>query len=169
MREEYIEQRRVFQKFGVKQINIHFVCTGNTYRSRLANTYLNSKSIPGITSSSSGIMAKENPDGPINWYALRIIRNEKLVKYLPMLWQQTDEKILKSSDKVIFMTPLHLEYSKKHFNFNSSNYEVWNISDIEDGASKTELEKMKETEETFKEIKLKVDKLINDLASETKS
>lgn len=148
-------------------MKIHFVCSSNTYRSRLANTYLNSKEIPGIEASSSGILANENLLGPITWYAQRLIQNERLVRFMPLLWTHTTSQLLKNADRVIFMDESHLEYCKKHFNFFSKNYEVWNIKDMSLDL-RTEAEKIVSSERTFKEIKSKVDNLVMRLHLKTK-
>jgi len=48
---------------------IHFVCTGNVYRSRLAEVYCASMSISGIRVISSGIAAGLDDDAPISPHA----------------------------------------------------------------------------------------------------
>jgi protein-tyrosine-phosphatase len=52
-------------------MTIHFICTGNIYRSRLAETYCASKGVPGLFVSSSGIGTKLNRGIPIASYAAR--------------------------------------------------------------------------------------------------
>jgi protein-tyrosine-phosphatase len=39
-------------------MRVHFVCTGNLYRSRMAEAYLRSKAIPGLEVTSSGVLAE---------------------------------------------------------------------------------------------------------------
>ena len=71
-------------------MHIHFVCSGNTYRSRLAEAYLRSMDKkPNTKVSSSGIIAdKSKPEnGPVNWYTMRLMKRNDLIKY--MSWQQT--------------------------------------------------------------------------------
>ncbi len=145
-------------------MKIHFVCTSNTYRSRLASTYLRSRKIPGVEVFSSGVIAKENPNGPITWYAERIIDNGELVEFMSPMWTQTTIELLNEADKIIFMEEFHLEYCKEHFGFKADNYEVWNVKDMTPSDSEhSEVDQIKMSEDTFKELKLKVDNLIKEL------
>lgn len=139
---------------------IHFICTGNVYRSRLAETYLNSKQLPNIHAISSGVFAKNNESGPISWYTQRILQNEKLISFETPTWQQTTEELLNSATYTIFLQPLHLKYCKERFNYSSDAYEVWDIPDL-DGFIDSEIERIQATEETYSKIRGKVDGLIN--------
>ena len=143
---------------------IHFVCRGNTYRSRLAETYLNSKSLPGIKVISSGIQADRNICGPITWYAQRIIQKENLQNFEKPIWQKTTKELLNQADFTVFIQKDIYDYCTKNLGFNNKNFEVWDIKDlVMDG--REESEKIKETEKTFKEIKQQAEKLIVHLKS----
>ena len=100
------------------KMKIHFVCTSNTFRSRLAATYLASKNIPDLIVTSSGIKAARNENGPVTWYAQRIIQEENLIKSEPMIWTQTTKEILDEQDWVIFMEQLHYDASVQRFGMN---------------------------------------------------
>lgn len=147
---------------------IHFICRGNTYRSRLAEAYLNSKRLSSLKSISSGIIASANESGPISWYGQRILQNEKLVPFESPGWQQTTKGLLKQGDFTIFMQQEHYDYCRKKLDFNPKNYEIWNIKDLNEFLffstrirPATEMEKIKASEETFGIIKGKIDGLIN--------
>jgi protein-tyrosine-phosphatase len=147
---------------------IHFICGGNTYRSRLAEAYLNSKHLSNIKSISSGVRATPNESGPISWYAQRILQNEKLVPFESLGWQQTTKGILKQGDFTVFMQQEPYDYCRKKLGFTQKNYEIWVIKDIYEFLSSstrkrpaTEMEKIEASEETFKIIKRKIDDLIN--------
>ncbi len=147
---------------------IHFICWGNTYRSRLAEAYLNSKNSSGLKSISSGILASTNESGPISWYAQRIIENEKLVPFESLGWQQTTKEILKQGDFTIFIQQEPYDYCRKKLDFTQKDYEIWDIKDMYEFLFSslgmrpaTEMEKIKASEETFKIIKRKIDDLIN--------
>src|ERR1035437_2585277 len=131
-------------------MTVHFICTGNSYRSRLAETYLNSKKINNIKAISSGINAEQT----IGWIALRIIQNNKLSSYLLTSCQQTTGKLLKEGDFTVFMEEEHHKFCK-NLGFSSNNYEIWGIHDILSEIS--EEEKIKQSDKTFAEIKNKVD------------
>lgn len=140
-------------------MKIHFVCRGNYYRSRLAEAYLKSKQISGIDVSSSGIQAEESYvlDGPIAWYAMRLIKNNNLIPFMKAFPTQTTEELLLYADLTIFMTQHHYEYARDLFNF-SGDYEVWSIPDLdqfhdEDVSLDDDIARMHATEKTFEEIK----------------
>lgn len=146
-------------------MKIHFVCTGNFYRSRLAEAYFRSKDIPGLDVSSSGILSKEKyfDNGPISWYAMRLIHNYRLIPFMKTLPTQTTPAMLNEQDLVIFMTPTHYTYAQENLGFTGSNFKIWNIADL-DGfkhheESERDNERIEVTEKTFAEIREKVDEL----------
>mgnify|MGYP001604003089 CR=1 FL=1 len=132
---------------------VHFICTGNSYRSRLAEAYFNSKQLPNIKAISSGI----NPDKFISWITLRIIQQNGLSDYVSSSCQKTIKKLIQKSDFVVFFEDKHYEFCK-NLGFSSKNFEIWNIHDL--SPEMTEREKIEKSEETFEEIKKKIDKLL---------
>jgi len=151
---------------------IHFVCTGNSYRSRLAGTYLNSKQIPNIKAQSSGTMANRNMEGVISWEAQRIIQNNNLTQYESHMWRETTKKLLDSADLVVFMQKGHYDYCKEKLGFLKTNFRIFDIKDIgDDGYSdayislENDIEKIKLTEKIYGDIQKKVDKLIKEITS----
>ncbi len=144
---------------------VHFICAGNVYRSRLAESYFNSKVTKGLTCFSSGIVAGQDLIGPISWLAERIIQKNNLAKYMSFSFQKTSKELLDKADYTIFMEKYMLDFCKKEFGYNIQNYEIWNIPDlilipgvIE--AFEKDVEKIRVSEETFEDIKQKVNKLI---------
>lgn len=155
---------------------LHFVCTGNSYRSRLAQAYLNSKQIKGLEVISSGIAAFKNTNGPICWYSQRIIENNKLVPFESFHWQQTTKELLDKSDLIIFMKYLHFEYCEKELGYKGKNHKVFDIDDLAYARSKFFIKPKKNswldnilcigaTEKTFSAIKKKIDDLIPQLSA----
>lgn len=138
---------------------IHFVCLGNIYRSRLAETYFNSKKLPNVTAISSGISATDNNNRPISWLTQRLYEVYKLVPFQKSNWTQTSKLLLDSADLTIFFDNKYYQYCVDNFGYNSANFEVWEIEDL-DGSIKDHMEKIKKTEETFEKIRQKVDELI---------
>ena len=138
---------------------IHFVCSGNIYRSRLAETYLNSKNLPNVTVISSGINASENNNRPVSWLTQRLYEVYKLVPFQKSNWTQTSKLLLDSADLTIFFDNKHYRYCVDNFRFNSTNCEIWEIADL-DVNVKEHIEKIRKTEETFEKIKQKVNELI---------
>ncbi|MEP7167474.1 MAG: hypothetical protein ABI758_05855 [Candidatus Woesebacteria bacterium] len=141
-------------------MTIHFVCTGNSYRSRLAEAYLNSKQIDSLKVSSSGTQADENADGPISWVAAWLLKRNGLVPFMSDHWTQTTLKLLNTADKVVFINTDHYEFSQKQLKYEGSNFEVWNVLDIPVGLP-DDAAILKRASETFIQIQKKVDDLIS--------
>jgi len=155
---------------------IHFVCTGNAYRSRLAEAYFNSRALPGWLATSSGIRAHCNLNGPITWYAARIIQREGLVPFMSQTWTQTDASILRAADCIVFMTEEHHTFCHKHYDLGEKRVAVWSVRDVDDvvmpegvGWSDREMIITRETERTFRRIAQLVDQLAAELAGERSS
>ncbi len=151
-----------------KTFHIHFVCSGNAYRSRMAETYLVSKQIPKITVSSSGLEADKHraANGPICWYALHVLQKYQLLPYLPKPTStQTRTQDLKAADLVIFMKDGHYQAALEKHRF-AGLYEIWDIPDINDFGIELNTPSwipakiIPIAEETFDKIKAKVDILV---------
>ncbi len=145
-------------------MTVHFVCRGNTYRSRLAEMYLNSKQLSDIKATSSGIEADRNLSGIIGWYTQRIVQRHHLIQFEKPKWDQTTKDLLESGDFVVFMNEdIHKEVVEK-FGFNGQKFEVWNIPDTgptdPSWVASSGDEKIVITENTYDEIKRKVDGLV---------
>lgn len=151
-------------------MTVHFICRGNTYRSRLAETYLKSKQLSGIEVISSGIEADQNISGPINWYTQRIIQKEHLVAFEKPIWQQTTKELLNTGDLTVFVRQDIYDFCVNNFSFNDKKYLVWNIQDTDNAntawLNADEFGRIKITEQTFAEIKQKVEELIVQLGKE---
>src|SRR6266567_4708294 len=140
-------------------MNIHFVCRGNTFRSRIAEAYLNSKSIPEITATSSGIYAGIKLNGPIDWYAMRIIFNNHLVSGMSACWEKTNTEIFKSKDLIIFMSKRHYEFC--HDFVGDVPYEIWDIEDMPEIFEDAQL--IAKSESVFMQISGNVEVLLSKL------
>lgn len=132
---------------------------GNIYRSRLAEAYLNSKQLPNVEVISSGMKATENEKAPISWLTQRLFKMFHLEPYQSSFWTQTSKKLLDSGDLTIFFDQDYYRESVEKHGFNSDNYEIWKIADL-DPTMAEHLEKMRVTEETFELIRQKVDDLV---------
>lgn len=111
-------------------MHIHFVCSGNTNRSRMAEAYLRSKNLPGITVSSSGNTAVASDGNGLSKYAERILDQTGLLPYASSARTITTPKDLRNADLVVFMTEKHFEHVKKNLSALPKRYEIWKIGDI---------------------------------------
>ena len=91
-------------------MRIHFVCTGNIYRSRLAEAYCNSRRVPGIDVLSSGIKAGLEQDVPISPYAADVLTRFGLERYAAARWQRTSAELVRASDVLVFMESEHRRF-----------------------------------------------------------
>lgn len=150
-----------------RTIHVHFICTGNIYRSRLAEAYLRSKNLPYLTVSSSGTRASEQHKGPTLWMALRLLYRNNLLPFMTNAWVQTTPDQLVKADLVVFFGKNNLKYCQQRFPI-PKKYEVWELPDFDDRDlngkpldMKRETECIALSEKIFSKIKEKVDKLIN--------
>ena len=148
-------------------MHVHFVCTGNAYRSRLAEAYLRAQQLDGVTVSSSGIRARSSYryNGPISWYALRLLQREQLLPFTSKHSRQTTRKIISQAQLVIFMQPQHYDWVRKHYRFEPPIYEIWSIPDVHETGEdlSTEAALLGVTERTFEQIQEKVGRLVDQL------
>ncbi len=146
-------------------MHIHFVCEGNTYRSRIAEAYGNAHIASGHRISSSGVRATDNMNGPITWIAAFIIKRHGLVPFMKNgSWDATDDTALRRADVIVFMGKEEYAAALERFHYDADNHEVWDIPDLDDhelaerdgeGASRT----VATAEHTFTAICTQVDAL----------
>lgn len=146
-------------------MNLHFVCTGNVFRSRLAQSYAKYllKDRTDITITSSGVNASHAKDGPISWYTLKIIEDNDLIPYMSQTWIQTTAEILTKQDLIIFIQPWHLEQCQQRFGYTGTNHQVWDIPDVTPDMSDDQI--ISFSQKQFELIKLKVSDLVRQLVS----
>lgn len=148
-------------------MKIHFVCTGNVFRSRLAEAYLRSKNLTGLTVSSSGIAAEDDCNGRVCWYTEAILRERGLEKYLKSSWNQSRKEELEEQDLVIFLKKEHQDYCLDVLGARVKEYETWGIEDIPDEIyfSGNKTETLNSANVVFEKITPKVDELVLRLES----
>ena len=145
---------------------ILFICTGNIYRSRLAQAYLISKELPNLKVLSSGTQATIQHKGPITWYALRLLYRHNLLPFMAPSWTQFSPFQLNKADITIFIGKNNFELCQKWLS-DSAKCEVWDFPDFEDKDLngkpldiKRETEGILVSEKVFSLITKSVDKLI---------
>jgi protein-tyrosine-phosphatase len=147
-------------------MRVHFICTGNAYRSRLAEAYFNSKQIAGFIATSSGIRADywRPSNGPISIYTKELLEKENILKYTTEDVTQTTLARLEKQEFIVFMNQVHFEFCVNELGYEPSRYEIWDIKDVNEILTEAELAEKEKVDEvarkTYGKIKDKIDKLI---------
>ena len=129
---------------------IHFLCRGNTHRSRLAEAYAKSSTqdIQDVTVLSSGIEADHDLNGPIVPFVKLLLQNENLLQFTGTTWTQTTQSMIDVSDVLIFMSDDVYEDAIKRFDIPLAMSQTWQILD---------------TQGVNRQIRLTVDMLLSQL------
>ena len=141
-------------------MTIHFICTGNIYRSRLAEAYCASKGVPGLCVSSSGIGTKLNRGIPIASYAARVLSERGIERFAAPSWQQTTAALVRASDVLVFMEREHYTFCKDWIDPVRQTVEIWEIPDV---GPVDAAQIMTKVEQTFEMIKQRMDTLLTAL------
>ena len=145
---------------GRDDMRIHFVCTGNIYRSRLAEAYCNSQCVRGLKVFSSGIGAGLNGDAAISPYAAAVLAKYGLNSYASGHCQRTTPELVQASDVLVFMESEHRRFCEKWIEATHQKIEVWGIEDI-GPIDVTEIPS--KVERTFGMIRQRTDSLLTGL------
>ncbi len=111
---------------------VHFVCRGNTFRSRLAEAYFNKVKSERIKVISSGIQASENQNGHISYLGKYILKKHHYKNYKKS-WTQTTQANIDASTIVIFVSPTVFTDAQDMFDLSATKYQVWSIPDVRQG------------------------------------
>jgi hypothetical protein len=133
----------------------------------MAEAYLNSKHLPEVVASSSGVNAEVNHNESICWYSLQILQEAELLQYTAPTWTKTTLEILQENNCIIFMQEEHYNFVQKHFQYNPPRFEIWDIPDIPSAGffetKKAKAKKLEADKHIFEMIKKKVDMFIESL------
>jgi hypothetical protein len=69
-------------------------------------------------------------NGPVSWYALRLLQKHQLTPFMSRHSRQTTRKDLCRAQLVIFMQPQHYDWVRKHYRFEPPAYEIWEVPDV---------------------------------------
>jgi protein-tyrosine-phosphatase len=141
-------------------MRIHFICTGNIYRSRLAEAYCTFRCTAGTHVSSSGIGAGKNGDAPISPYAADVLNRFDLGSFASARWQRTTEDLVRASDVLVFMESEHLRFCENWIESDRQRVEVWEVEDV---GPIPESEIAEKVERTFGVIRQRTDTLLEAL------
>jgi protein-tyrosine-phosphatase len=112
---------------------IHFICRGNTHRSRLAEAYARSSpaQIVDVTIVSSGIEADHDLNGHIVPFVTDILQTENLLDGTGTTWTQTTQPMIDASDVLIFMSDDVFDDARQRFQVPMARSLRWRIPDTQ--------------------------------------
>lgn len=128
-------------------MRILFVCTGNSFRSPLAEA-LTRRFHPDLEVESAGIEAVNE----VAEVTRERLENENALKYAKPKPDQISQRALNEADKVVCMMPKHSEYIKRNFDVNKDSIEIWRV--------KYPIHPNVEADKSFSKIKEKVKNLV---------
>ena len=111
-------------------MKIHFICTGNIYRSRLAEAYCNFRRVQGTHVLSSGIAAGSGGNAPISSYAAQLLTQYGLESFAAPFWQRTTKALVRASEVLVFMESEHFQFCESWIEPARQRVEVWGIEDV---------------------------------------
>ena len=147
---------------------IHFICRGNSFRSIIAEAYLNSLEVEGWSSLSSGTVAASHKAKNLVYYGMTLellgrhgIREFAKADYGDQLTQAR----LEEADITVCLNERVYDECLQIVIFPDS-LRIWSVADIgEPGRmARTESEQLLYREEVYQEIVKNVDQLISDVS-----
>lgn len=113
-----------------KTKKIHFVCRGNTFRSRLAAAYFQSIVPKGYAASSSGIDPRQRLI-TVKQYTAYVAKKNDLKHQIDTPKQKTTDQLLAAADIIVFMSKTVYLEAALRYEFDARKTIVWNVPDIE--------------------------------------
>lgn len=142
---------------------IHFVCSGNVFRSRLAEAFARTHNLDGYQVSSSGINGSHWPEDYLTPWTKRISAREQITPLLTKKRRISAQTDFDNNDIIVFMHSRVLNDARSKFKLNEDKCLVWDIKDREDWHNKLTIRQKEDR--TARMIKRKVSQLIQDVQS----
>ncbi|HSX05205.1 MAG TPA: NUDIX domain-containing protein [Candidatus Saccharimonadales bacterium] len=114
-----------------KPYTIHFVCRGNTYRSRLAAAYMDSLVDERFVVSSSGVDTASNKTRTSEPFTKATAKAHKLTHGIADLKTQTTNELLAKADVIVFMNKDVYDTARRLFTFDERKVLVWHVADMD--------------------------------------
>ena len=149
---------------------LHFICRGNSFRSIIAEAYLNSLEVKGWSALSSGTKAVVNKAGNLVYYrmTLELLGQHGIREFAkPGYGDQLTQARLAEADSTVCMNQRVYDEGLQIVTF-PGNPRIWSVADIgEPGRiARTESEQMRYREEAYQEIVYNVDELISGVSGD---
>ena len=122
-----------------KPYNVHFVCRGNAFRSRLAAAYFDTLVGGQFRITSSGIAAADGKIKTAASYTKAIARKYGLRHGISNHTVQTTDRLLAEADVVIFLNKDVYDDALKEFGVDIRKTLVWRVPDVNEQAKREAL------------------------------
>jgi len=147
---------------------IHFICRGNSFRSIIAEAYLNSLGIKDSGALSSGTSAALDKASNLPYYkmTLELLEQHGIREFAKADYgDQLTQSRLEAADVTVCMNKRVYDECRRYVTFPASP-RIWSVADIgEPGRiAHTESEKQRYREEAYQEIVKNVDCLLSDIS-----
>jgi protein-tyrosine-phosphatase len=147
---------------------IHFICRGNSFRSIIAEAYLNSLGIKDMSVFSSGTSAALDKAGNLPYYrmTLELLEQHGVREFAKAGYgDQLTQPRLEAADITVCMNQRVYGECRRYVTFRACP-RIWSVADIgEPGRiAQTESERRRYREEAYQEIIKNVDCLISDIS-----
>jgi len=150
------------------EVIIHFICRGNSFRSILAEAYLNSLKVQDLRAMSSGTNAAKDRPGNLTAYTatLRLLAKKGIRQFAKADYgDQVTQSLLAGAGAVICMNQRVYDECQRLVTL-PADTRIWSVADIgEPGRiAHTESERNLRREEVYQEIVEGVSKLIAEVS-----
>lgn len=147
-------------------MTVHFICKGNVFRSLMAEAYLKSLHLPGVTALSSGAIADLSRERNIDNLAStnELLRRHGLGEFTQATASQLTQARVSDDQVVVCMNAIADEAATGIVDL-PADRRIWDVTDIGEGdrlVSETVGRDVYE-EDVYNEIVTKVDELVTEL------